>query len=67
MTEIHGHPSPTMELEGPNPISLKLREQYVAFTQRPVAEINIAGSEMVFVDMVSLHLNMDGTIMRDWI
>ena len=48
MTEIHGHPSPTMELSGPIPISLKLRDQYVAFTQRPVAEINLTGSELVF-------------------
>ena len=48
MTEIHGHPSPTMELTGPKPISLKLREQYVAFTQRPVADIKLSGSDLIF-------------------
>jgi len=48
MTEIHGHPSPTMEFDGPKPISLKLRDQYVAFTQRPVSEINLTASELVF-------------------
>jgi len=48
MTEIHGHPSPTMELTGSKPISLKLREQYVAFTQKPVAEVTLNKSDLVF-------------------
>ena len=48
MTEINGHPSPTLELTGTTPISLHLRDQYVAFTQRPVAEINLKESELVF-------------------
>lgn len=48
MIEISGHPSETMELAGPKNVSLKLRDQYVAFTQRPVEEINLSGSELVF-------------------
>lgn len=48
LTEISGHPSETMELTGPKNLSLKLRDQYVAFTQRPVAEINLSGSDLVF-------------------
>lgn len=48
LTEISGHPSETMELIGPKSLSLKLRDQYVAFTQRPVAEINLSGSDLVF-------------------
>ena len=48
LTEISGHPSETMELTGPKSLSLKLRDQYVAFTQRPVAEINLSGSDLVF-------------------
>jgi Zn-dependent M28 family amino/carboxypeptidase len=48
MVEITGHPSEIMELDGPKKISLKLRDQYVAFTQRPVAEINLSGSDLVF-------------------
>ena len=48
LTEISGHPSETMELIGPKSLSLKLRDQYVAFTQRPIAEINLSGSDLVF-------------------
>ena len=48
LTEISGHPAETMELVGPKSLSLKLRDQYVAFTQRPVAEINLDGSDLVF-------------------
>ena len=48
LTEISGHPSETMELIGPKSLSLKLRDQYVVFTQRPVAEINLSGSDLVF-------------------
>lgn len=48
LIEIAGHPGETLELTGTKNISLKLRDDYVAFTQRPVAEINLSGSELVF-------------------
>lgn len=48
MIEISGHPSETMELAGAKNVTLKLRDQYVAFTQRPVGEVNLSGSELVF-------------------
>jgi Zn-dependent M28 family amino/carboxypeptidase len=48
MIEITGHPSETMELTGPTNITLKLRDQYTAYTERPVNEINLAGSDLVF-------------------
>ena len=48
LVEIHGHPSATMELSGDQPISLALREQYVAFTQRTEKEIQLTESELVF-------------------
>jgi hypothetical protein len=48
LIEINGHPSETLELVGDKPLSLKLGEQYVAFTQQPVPEINIASSALVF-------------------
>ena len=47
MIEISGHPSETMELTGTKNVSLKLRDQYVAFTQRPVEEITPSESELV--------------------
>ena len=48
LIEINGHPSDTMKLIGKKSLSLKLGEQYVAFTQRPVPEINISNSDLVF-------------------
>lgn len=48
LVEISGHPSATMDLDGPSKMALKLRDQYVAFTERPVAEISLSGSDLVF-------------------
>ncbi len=48
LVEITGHAGTTLDLDGPNKMALKLRDQYVAYTQRPVSEISIDGSELVF-------------------
>ncbi len=48
LIEINGHPSTTMELNGVKSVTLKLRDQYVAFTERPVEAINLTDSELVF-------------------
>ncbi len=48
LIEIDGKTSPTMELTGATNISLKLSDQFAAYTQRPVEEINIKGSDLVF-------------------
>ncbi|HEY3387636.1 MAG TPA: peptidase M28, partial [Saprospiraceae bacterium] len=48
LIEINGHPADTMKLIGEKNLSLKLGEQYVAFTQRPVPEINVSNSDLVF-------------------
>lgn len=48
LIEITGSAGETMELKGPKNITLKLRDQFSAYTARPVEEINISGSELVF-------------------
>ncbi len=48
LIEINGQTSATMELTGATNISLKLRDQFAAYTERPVEEINISGSDLVF-------------------
>jgi Zn-dependent M28 family amino/carboxypeptidase len=48
LVEITGTTSPVMELDGPNKLTLKLREDFTAFTQRQVHEIKIENSELVF-------------------
>ena len=48
LVEIKGHPSMEMILEGPEQISLKYAEKYVAFTERKVDSISIDSSELVF-------------------
>lgn len=48
LIEINGHPSPTLELSGTVDLSLQLGTQYVAFTQKPVEEVNVSESELVF-------------------
>lgn len=48
LVEIKGQPSATLDLEGPNKLALAWRDQYVAYTQRPVSEITIEGSDLVF-------------------
>lgn len=48
LTEINGSASETLELSGPAPMSLKLRDQYIAFTQRTEAVITVDQSQLVF-------------------
>ncbi len=48
LIEIEGKAAPTMEFAGPNPVSLSLGEEYVAFTQRATEQINVSGSDVVF-------------------
>ncbi len=48
LVEIHGHPSDTLHLTGKNNLSLKLGEQFVAFTQRAEDSVVIENSEVVF-------------------
>jgi Zn-dependent M28 family amino/carboxypeptidase len=48
LIEINGHPSETMVFTGDKTVSLKLGDQFVAYTQRPVEEINLSESDLVF-------------------
>ncbi len=48
LIEINGHTSETMELKGDKNLTLQLGKDFSAYTERPVEEINIAGSELVF-------------------
>lgn len=48
LTEITGHLSPTMDLMGPNQVSLHLGDQYVGFTQRQDTAISITNADVVF-------------------
>jgi hypothetical protein len=48
LTEITGHLSPTLDLMGPNQVSLHLGDQYVGFTQRPDTAITISNADVVF-------------------
>ncbi len=48
LTEITGHPSPTLDLMGKNQVSLHLGDQYAAFTERPDTAISITNADVVF-------------------
>jgi len=48
LTEITGHPSPTLDLFGKNQVSLHLGDDYVAFTQRTDTSISITNADVVF-------------------
>lgn len=48
LIEINGRTSPAMELKGDKNITLNLGKDFSAYTQRPVEEINVSGSDLVF-------------------
>lgn len=48
LTEINGTASETLELSGPVSMSLKQRDQYIAFTQRTEDVITLDHSQLVF-------------------
>lgn len=48
LTEITGTASETLELRGSNNLSMKLRDQYIAYTQRKEEQITLDDSPLVF-------------------
>jgi Zn-dependent M28 family amino/carboxypeptidase len=48
LTEITGHPSPTMDFIGNNQVALHLGEEYTAYTERPDTNISITNADVVF-------------------